>query len=165
MMKFALLMGLGLSLGSLPAWAQGATPSPGPAATASPTSGGGSGHSNSQPCGISSPDPRASHRCPGGTVGADSVGVGSPDPGSERPTAGNPERGGVRANYAAHRNPSQPHCRGARADSASIPRIDDLGERKSCSQPAGSGPLARSFAGRGSFQLSKAGHPDAYTLG
>ncbi|MFS8798407.1 DUF4168 domain-containing protein [Synechococcus sp. R60.3] len=39
MMKFALLMGLGLSLGSLPAWAQGATPSPGPAATASPTSG------------------------------------------------------------------------------------------------------------------------------
>ncbi|MFT0797712.1 DUF4168 domain-containing protein [Synechococcus sp. R5-12] len=40
MMKFALLMGLGLSLGSLPAWAQGATPSPGPAATASPTSGG-----------------------------------------------------------------------------------------------------------------------------
>jgi hypothetical protein len=40
MMKFGLLMGLGLSLGSLPAWAQGATPSPGPAATASPTSGG-----------------------------------------------------------------------------------------------------------------------------
>jgi hypothetical protein len=40
MMKFALLMGLRLSLGSLPAWAQGATPSPGPAATASPTSGG-----------------------------------------------------------------------------------------------------------------------------
>lgn len=40
MMKFALLMGLGLSLGSLLAWAQGATPSPGPAATASPISGG-----------------------------------------------------------------------------------------------------------------------------
>ncbi|WP_414380597.1 DUF4168 domain-containing protein [Synechococcus sp. R5-15] len=39
MMKFALLMGLGLSLGSLPVWAQGATPLPSPAATASPTSG------------------------------------------------------------------------------------------------------------------------------
>ena len=37
MMKFALLVGLGLSLGSLPVWAQGATPLPSPAATASPT--------------------------------------------------------------------------------------------------------------------------------
>ncbi|MFS8855344.1 DUF4168 domain-containing protein [Synechococcus sp. H55.2] len=37
MMKFALLVGLGLSLGSLPVWAQGATPLPSSAATASPT--------------------------------------------------------------------------------------------------------------------------------
>lgn len=40
MVKFALLVGLMLSLGSLPVWAQESTPLPSPTAPASPASGG-----------------------------------------------------------------------------------------------------------------------------